>query len=494
MDVHVRKLFIINSCSKHSSDTPTSIKSETTVNQHKMNTQNHELALANDSIPALIKRFAIPSVIGMISIGIQSIIDGLIVGNYLGANALTSVSLIIPLYSFVASIAIIIGIGSQTLVSVGQGKGDYAKAQNAMTTGYFSIIIFGFLASLLILLFSESTARLLGATDMVMSDSQNYMKGLFIFMIPISVAFYNDYMLRSMGHPKKAMTLMTLSVTLNIVLNILLITVFGWGTFGVGFATGISFTISAFASTVILQSEKNKIRPFKGSFRPKLLWEMFYNGSSEGVSELAGGVTIFLFNITLMKHLGESGVAAFTIINYIYFIGAITLVGVSDGVIPIISYNFGAKQYSRCKAVFKYVILVNAAIGGVIAIIMVFLGPYIIELFLDNSEQEIIAIATNGAAIYALAFLLNGFNILSASFFTATTDAKRSIIISSLRGIIFMSIAVTTIPSAFGIEYIWFAVPIAELATFSISLTLICNLLKRWKRDALYMKSIDLKR
>lgn len=458
-----------------------------------MNTHNHELALANDSIPALIKRFAIPSVIGMISIGIQSIIDGLIVGNFLGANALTGVSLIIPLYSLVASIAIIIGIGSQTLVSVGQGKGEYIKAQDAMTTGFFSIIIFGVLASTLILLFSESTATFLGATEVVMPYSQNYMKGLFIFMIPISIAFYNDYMLRSMGHPQKAMTLMSLSVVLNIILNILFIKVFDWGTFGVGFATGLSFTISALVSTVILQSEKNSIRPLKGNFRPKLLWEMFYNGSSEGVSELAGGVTIFLFNITLMKYLGESGVAAFTLINYIYFIGIITLVGISDGIIPIISYNFGAKQYARCKAVFKYVVIINAAIGGGIAIVLVFFSPYIINSFLDSSERDIIEIATNGAAIYAFAFLLNGFNILSASFFTAITDAKRSIIISSLRGIVFMSIAVTSIPLVFGIEYIWFSVPIAELLTFSISLTLICKLSKRWKRDDLYINSIDLK-
>ena len=448
-----------------------------------MSTTDHELALANDSIPSLIRRFAIPSVIGMISIGIQSIIDGLIVGNFLGANALAGVSLIIPLYSLVASVAIIIGIGSQTLVSIGQGTGDYIKAQNSMTTGFYSIITFCALASVLILLSSGTTASLLGATDIVMQYSQNYIKGLFVFMIPIGISFYNDYMLRSMGHPKVAMTLMTLSVVLNILLNILFIKIFNWGTFGVGFATGISFSASALISTLLLQSSGNIIKPFNGKFRPKLLWEIFYNGSSEGVSELAGGITIFLFNITLMKYLGESGVAAFTLINYIYFIGIITLVGVSDGIIPIISYNFGAKQYSRCKAVFRYVILVNIIIGGIIAIIMAFFSPYIIELFLDSSEREIIDTATSGAAIYALAFLLNGFNILSASFFTAITDAKRSIIISALRGIVFMSIAVTMIPLVFGIEYIWFSVPIAELVTFSISLTLVYGLFKRWKKD-----------
>ena len=447
-----------------------------------MATTNHELALSNDPILSLIKRFAIPSVIGMISIGIQSIIDGLIVGNFLGVDALTGVSLITPLYSFVASIAIIIGIGSQTLVSIGQGNGDYPKAQNAITTGLISIIIFSIIGTALILFFSEETATFLGATDIVMPYAERYMIGLFICMTPICVAFYNDYMLRAMGHPRIAMTLMSSSVVANIVLNLLFTTVFHWGAFGIGLASGISFTISALISTYLLQSNKNRIRPMNGKFKIKLLWEMFYNGSSEGVSELAGGFTIFLFNITLMKYMGESGVAAFTIINYICFLGTITLVGVSDGIIPIISYNFGAQNYERCKAVFKYVILINLAIGSSIAMIMIFFSPYIIGAFIDSSEHEIIATATNGATIYAFAFLLNGFNILSASFFTAITDAKRSIIISALRGLIFMSITVTTTPLVFGVEYIWFSVPVAEIMTLSVSLILIYNLFKRWDR------------
>ncbi len=447
-----------------------------------MTATNHELALSKDPIPSLIKRFAIPSVVGMVSIGIQSIIDGLIVGNFLGVDALTGVSLITPLYSFVASIAIIIGIGSQTLVSIGQGNGDYKKAQNAMTTGLFAIVVFAMIGCVLIFLFSKETATFLGATDVVMSYSESYMKGLFIFLIPICVAFYNDYMLRSMGHPQIAMALMSSSVVANIVLNLLFTTVFNWGAFGIGLASGISFTVSALISTLLLQSSKNRLRPFGGKFKIKLLWEMFYNGSSEGVSELAGGATIFLFNITLMKYMGESGVAAFTIINYICFLGTITLVGVSDGVIPIISYNFGAQNYERCKAAFKYVIIINLAIGATLATIMVVFGRYIIDAFLDGSEHEIIDLATNGAAIYAFAFLLNGFNILCASFFTAITDAKRSIVISALRGLIFMSIAVTTIPITLGVEYIWFAVPIAEVMALGVSLILIYNLFRRWER------------
>ncbi len=448
------------------------------MSTHKL---QHELDLANAPIPKLFKKFAIPCVIGMLSIGIQSIIDGLIVGNFLGPNALAGVSLVLPLYSFIAALAVVIGIGSQTIVSIGQGENNISKAQNSMTTGIVSIVSFCLIASVITLIWSKETAAILGGNSILEGYSIGYIHGLIPFLPIIGCAFYNDYMLRALGHPKVSMTLMSMSVILNIIFNIIFITVFDWGTFGVGFATGVSYTISVLISIYLLQHSNSKLKLFSGKFKFRLLWEMFYNGSSEGVSEFAGGATIFLFNLTLMKYLGESGVAAFTIINYIYFVGVITLIGVSDGVIPIISYNFGAKQYHRSKSVFRLAIMVNASIGLTLALILAIFGPNIIEAFLGEEDQAVIDIASKGARIYAFAFLINWFNILTASFFTAITDAKRSVIISALRGIVFMSIAVTTIPVLFGIEYVWYSVPIAETLTLCISITLIYNLFKKWK-------------
>lgn len=442
--------------------------------------ENH--VLATGSIPSLFKRFAVPGVIGMLAIGVQSIIDGLVVGNILGANALAGVSLVLPLYSFIGAIAIIIGVGSQTLVSVGMGENDYKKSQNAMTTGYLSIVLICAVATAILLVWAKEMVYLLGASEILESYSVDYIMGLFPFMILIGSAFYNDYMLRATGHPRASMSMMVLSVVLNIGLNLFFVIVLEWGTFGVGFATGLAFTISVAMSSYMLQFRKSTLKLFAGKFRLKLLWDMFYNGSSEGVSELASGITIMLFNITLMKYLGESGVAAFTIINYIYFIGIITLVGVSDGIIPIISYNFGANRLDRCKSVFRLAVVVNASIGAVIALVLVFFSPYIIGAFLDSSQQNIIDIATTGAVVYAFAFLLNGFNILCASFFTAITNAKISIIISALRGIVFISIGIFTIPSLLGIEYVWYSVPIAEILTLFVSITLIRHLFKKWKR------------
>lgn len=447
----------------------------------QINNSKHEMELANSPISSLFKKFAIPGVIGMLSVGVQSIVDGLIVGNCLGPNALASVSLILPLYSFVAALAIVIGVGSQTLVSVGQGSGDYKTAQNSMTTGIITIIVFCLTVSVGFIYFSKPAVYMLGANKVLEQGAIDYILGLFPFMAVIGCGFYNDYMLKAIGKPRTSMLLMFSSVVLNIILNIIFVTIFHWGTFGVGLATGISFTLSLIVSTYILQQQDLKIKLFKGKYKFKLLWNMLYNGSSEGVSEIASGITILLFNITLMTYLGETGVAAFTVINYIYFIGTITLIGISDGIIPIISYNFGAKLFHRSKSIFKLAVVVNFIIGSIIALILIALGPYIIKSFVNDSKIDVINIASEGAYVYAFAFLLNGFNILAASFFTAITDAKRSVIISALRGLVLIPLFVIMIPQTLGIKFVWYSVPISELITLSISVILIYQLFKRWQ-------------
>ncbi len=438
-----------------------------------------EEQLSNGSIPSLFMKFAIPGVIGMLFIGLQVIIDGLIVGRLLGSSALASINIVLPLYSMSAAVMIIIGIGSQTIVSIGQGKRDYKMAQDAMTTGYVATLAFSLLISIIATIFAEKVVTLLGSNEVLFENSKSYLLGLFPFILPIGCAFYNDYMLRAMGRTKTGMALMSGAVILNVILNILFITLFDLGVFGVGLATSISFSLSAIISTIVLHRKNIRIHLTKGKFKIRLLINILYNGSSEGISEFAGGVTLLLFNLTLMKYIGEDGVAAFTIINYIYLVGVLIFIGISDGIIPIISYNYGAKQYDRCRETYRFTARCIGAIGVVIAAILTFGSSTILKVFFDDSSKHIEEIAVAGASIYAIAFLINGYNVLTASLFTAIADAKRSVIISALRGLVLMPIFISLVPLFFGIEYVWYALPLAELLTLGVSVVYYQNLKRR---------------
>ena len=268
---------------------------------------------------------------------------------------------------------------------------------------------------------------------------------------------------------------------MNAALSVLFVAEFGMGTFGVGAATGISLLAGGAAAGFAVLRRTRRAKKFQGKtgrFSFRLLGRILYNGSSEGVSEMAMGITLFLFNITLLKYAGDDGVAAFAVINYVIFLGTSIILGVSDGVIPVISFNHGAGLWDRVCLAAKIAIKSNFIIGCVFLAVLWFGGDAIISLFLDGSEGKVAEIAVMGAKIMGFAFLLNGFNILSSSLFTAIDNAKLSLIIAFLRGFAFIAAGIAVLPEFFGVAGIFMTVPIAELLTAAIAAMLL-------KREAL---------
>ena len=247
------------------------------------------------------------------------------------------------------------------------------------------------------------------------------------------------------------------------------------GAMGAGLATGISFNVGALFVIPHLFKHKSQVAIQKGKYSWKLVKNMLYNGSSEGVSELSAGFTMFLFNHAMMHYIGAEGVAAFTSINYLTYMGITLFVGMSDGIIPVMSYNYGASNIKRVLRILRANILVNGTIGVLLCILAFFGGERVVTLFFDHSEESIstIELAVKGAKISAFAFLFNGFNIAMSSFFTSMGDARTSVIISLLRGLIFISIGLIIFPILFGADGVWLAIPFAELCAVVIAIIIL---------------------
>lgn len=437
------------------------------------NLSSAELRLRDSEIAPLFRKYAIPGVLALLFIGLQTVIDGIVLGNFVGANALASVSLILPCYSFMAAISIVIGIGCQTLVSIRLGEQNRQGANDALKSATYFLIIFTIFASAMIYIYAPYIATALGANEVLITGSVEYLRSLTPFFPMIAAMFFSDYIIKAIGRPVYSMVIMGSTVVINIALDLLFVIVWDMGIAGAGLSTGIAFTIGAMLNVPIVLRSRKIVSLNGGRFSWPLVWKMMYNGSSEGVSELSAGVSTLLFNLALMHYIGESGVAAFTAINYLFFIGITLFLGVSDGIIPIISYNFGANQWSRIRSVLGLAAKCNLLIGIMIFILLTIFGEQIISLFFRNGEDVVLLIAAEGTSIFAFAFLINGFNILSASYFTAIANAKISIIISLLRGLIFVGIGIYVLPSMFGIDGIWYVVPISELLTLSISFYLV---------------------
>ena len=278
-----------------------------------------------------------------------------------------------------------------------------------------------------------------------------------------------------------AMIIMVFTIVLNIGLGVLFV-LMGMGTFGVGLGLGLSFTIGMVASGSIIWWEVRHtphLHEVRGPFSGQMLWRIAYNGSSEGLAEVSIAITMFLFNRTLMDYAGTDGVAAFTLINYILFIGLNVMFGVANGVIPIISYNFGARNWRRIEGISRLAIKANLIFGVVLMATLWAYGREIMEVFIDSSEAHVMQLAVSGAHIVALAFLFNGFNLFAASFFTAVDDAFLSLMVGALRGLVLLVLCIFTLPHLWGVTGIWLATPVAETTTMFIVFWLV----KRWKRS-----------
>lgn len=432
-----------------------------------------EKLLLTGEIPRLFMKYALPGVAGLLFLGIQSVIDGIVLGRFVGANALASVNLVLPCYSLISAFAIVMGIGGQTLVSISLGRGDKQEANNALRSVFVFLLGMSVVVSLVIFLSAGKIASFLGANEVLLPDAVHYIRALVPFFPLLCAMFFSDYIIKAMGHPLYATSVMGMTVVLNIVLDLVFVAVLGWGVMGAGLATGIAFTMGACFNVPRLFSCHEVVAVQRGRYDRRLVWNAFYNGSSEGMSELSVAITVFLFNITMMRYLGESGVAAFTVINYILFIGTTVFLGISDGIIPIIGYNYGARKQERIKSILKLAARTNSLIGIGLFLLLLLFGEQVIGLFFKDHGSEAFEIASRGVSIYCFAFLLCGLNILASSYFTAIGNAKISIIISVLRGLVFVGIGILVLPAVFGIDAIWYDVPIAEICTLSVSFWLV---------------------
>lgn len=430
--------------------------------------------LGTEKLSKLFIKFTIPSITGMIFVGIQGIIDGLFVGNVLGGNALASVNLVQPYMQIIMAAALIISVGAQSIIGINLGKGESEKAQNIFRTASILLILISILVTILGVFFSEKIALILGANEVLLEGSSTYIQIISYFTAFIAIMFLFEMVVRVIGKPNISLVSMIISVVLNIVLDYLLINKFNLGIKGAALATGISYTMAFLINMIPFVSKKTIINLYKGKFDKSVLFQMIYNGSSEGVSSISNAISMFLFNTALMKIAGENGIAAFSIINYIAQVGYMVLFGISDGIRPIISYNFGAENENRVNKTLKISIIVNIIIGAIIFIVMSTFSKQLIEIFLKDGKY-VVEIASTGAKIYGIAFLFNGTNILISSYFTAIDDPKNSIIVAMSRGIVFILIGIVILPYIFGINGIWMTIVFADIITILLCYRLLKN-------------------
>ena len=326
--------------------------------------------LEKDKITILFLKYTIPSVAGMLFLGINTVVDGFFVGHYIGVNALASVNIAMPFFSLMIAIGVVIGIGTQSLIGRKLGEGNLKAATDTFKTSLILMIGISVLLSVLAIVFTKEIASFLGANEQLMPLVTIYLSYQGVFLPILGTMFVLDYVLKVMGKPIYAMQVLIVAVISHMVLNYIMIVQLKLGIKGAAIATGLGYSVAFIMAILPFYTGKTILKLFDGNIDKELAYTIVYNGSSEGLTEIATGITTFLFNITLMRYVGEIGVAAFTAISYLSFVGNNILIGLSDGVGSIISYNYGKGNMDRVKKALKLAFSSAFFIGIVILYII----------------------------------------------------------------------------------------------------------------------------
>ncbi len=266
----------------------------------------------------------------------------------------------------------------------------------------------------------------------------------------------------------------------NVILDWLFMSVFDMGIKGAALATGIGYAIPAVFGVIYFTVKRGCILCFeKTHLEPKMLLSACFNGSSEMVTNLANGVTTFLFNLMMMKLIGEDGVAAITVALYAQFLLTAVYMGYSGGIAPVISYNYGKQDKEALHKTVKIsliFIILNSLLWFVLSIV---LEDVITGIFIRNNDS-VKKIIDDGWKIFVLTFLVSGFNIYSSSMFTALSNGVISALISFLRTFGFLSACILLLPVLMDINGIWLSVPLAEALTLIVSVFCFIKFRKRY--------------
>jgi len=430
-------------------------------------------------------RFVIPSTLSLLAISTASVVDGFFVGNYLGAEALAAVNLLMPYFALLFGIALMFAVGGSVKASIYIGEKKYALASSLFSQIFFVVLAIAVLAVPLSLICSEYLFAALGASPSLYPLMQSYFEVFCFVTIVQLTCLVMYYFIRADNKPELGMRALMLGAFINIALDALFIGKLGWGIEGAAWATLIAQIIQLFYFSSYFFSGRNNLKLSWPIFNVKELSFSAFNGFSEFINEFSIGLVILVFHWVISRQSGVEGIAAFSVVNYLIYISLMVYYGIIDAMHVLLGHNFGAQRIDRVKA-FMRIAAISIATLSIVLVVMLhaFEGP-IIGFFLEDDAEQARQLAQDFLHIIWPIFLFNGFNVLICAYLTSAELALHSSIIAMLRSLILPIGFVLLLSMMFPEIAFLYSVPVAEALAFIFALIFFINY-----RPALLVKKI----
>ena len=452
-----------------------------TLKEIGMTEQNTPLALGTERIGKLLMQYAIPAIIAMTASSLYNMVDSIFIGHGVGALAISGLALTFPLMNLAAAFGSLVGVGASTLISVKLGQKDYDTAQRVLGNVLVLNVIIGLLFTVVTLIFLDPILYFFGGSDATVGYARDYMVVILLGNIITHIYLGLNAVLRSAGHPQKAMYATIATVLVNTLLDPLFIYVFDWGIQGAAIAT-ITAQVLALIWQFKLFSNKNELLHFhKGIYRlkKKIVYDSLAIGMSPFLMNLAACFIVILINQGLQKYGGDLAIGAFGIVNRLVFIVVMIVMGLNQGMQPIAGYNYGAQQYLRVRKVL-IVTIVAATLVTTFGFLVGMLMPELaVSIF--TTDEELIRLAAKGLRITVVFFPIIGFQMVASNFFQSIGMASKAIFLSISRQVLILIPCLLILPRYYGQFGVWVSMPVSDITASLIAGSMLVWQMKKLK-------------
>lgn len=418
--------------------------------------------LSEKPVFSLLLQYAIPAIVAMVASSLYNIVDGIFIGQGVGAGAIMGLAITMPIMNLSAAFGAMVGVGGSTLLSVKLGEKDYNFAAKILGNVITLNCIIGIGLGAVMLLFLDPILRFFGASDYTIPYARDFMVIVLIGNVFTHLFLGLNAMLRSSGKPKKAMKATIMTVIINIALAPLFIFVLHLGIRGAALATILSQLIVLLWQFKLFSNPDELIHLRRDTYRleRRIVTGSLSIGLSPFLINLCACIVVIIINKQLVSYGGDVAVGAYGIANRMMFFFVMVVIGINQGMQPIAGFNFGAKHYTRLNQVLKYAITIATGIWIVGFIVCVLLATPVASAF--TNDEELLKEAAHALRVMNLVVPIIGFQMITIGFFQSIGKAGISIFLSLTRQLLFLVPLLLILPNFFGLEGIWYSVPIAD--------------------------------
>jgi putative MATE family efflux protein len=428
-----------------------------------MSQQTAPTTLGTESIRKLLMQYAGPAIIAMTASSLYNMVDSIFIGQGVGPLAISGLAITFPVMNLSAAFGAMVGVGASTLLSVKLGQKDYTTAQNILGNVITLNTIIGVIFGALMLAFIDPILYFFGASDATIGYARDYMVIILLGNVITHMYLGLNAMLRSAGHPQKAMYATIGTVIINTILDPLFIYTFDMGIQGAAVATVLAQTLALCWQLKLFSNKNEMIHLRQGTFalKKKIVSNSLAIGMAPFLMNLCACFVVILINKGLQTHGGDLAIGAYGIANRVVFFFVMIVMGINQGMQPIAGYNYGARQFDRVNKVLRLTIYAATAVTTLAFLSGEFIPELLARAF--TTDNELIRQAANGMRYLVAIFPIVGFQMVTVNFFQSIGKAKISIFLSLTRQLIFLIPCLFILPNFLGQQGVWISMPLSDL-------------------------------